>query len=268
MLTGLVKSWVRPFGVDFVKFPPLSPIDRQLKEVVRDNNINLVLDIGACDGRFCRSLRGPIGYEGQIVSFEPCKETFERLRSNMKSDSRWRGFNVGVSDVDSGGTLNTYDRCVFNSVHNLREQDARFYEVDLSKKAVEEIRLRSINSIWNEITKDIEVPRVYLKTDTQGHDHAVIRGAQPRLKSILALQSEIPVIEIYDGMTSMPDMLRFLGSLGYIPIGFHPVSQHHGYGGATPEFDVIFKKIMGGTAEEGSLAPLLSAGEWTYVAKA
>jgi hypothetical protein len=71
----------------------------------------------------------------------------------------------------------------------------------------------------------------------------VIHGSEPRLGSIFGIQSEIPAIEIYDGMTPMPDMLRYLGTLGYVPIGFHPINQPEAYDGATPEFDVVFKRF-------------------------
>jgi FkbM family methyltransferase len=243
MFTDLIKSWVQPFGIDVVRFPPLSPLARQLKTLFRVNEINLVIDIGACDGGYCRFLRGPVGYTGRIVSFEPTKETFDRLHIAMHSDERWTGFNLGVSDADGEGTLNTYaDRCDFNSLLTMRENDAVNYEVDVSKKSVEKIDLRSVDSLWAEITNGVDEPRVYLKTDTQGHDRAVIRGSEPRLGNILGIQSELPAIELYEGMTPMPDMLKYLVGLGYIPIGFHAVNQPEVYGGATPEFDVVFKR--------------------------
>lgn len=240
VLTSLIKSCVRPLGVDIVKFPPLSATERQLKEAIRTHNINLVIDVGACDGGFCRSLRGLIGYDGQIISFEPCKDTFEKLCVNMKSDSRWRGFNLGISDSDGFARLNTYDRRDFNSVLNLRDADARNYDLDLSKKGVEEIRLRTIDSMWDEIVQAVKDPCVFLKTDTQGHDLAVIRGAQARLTNISGFQCEVPAIEIYDGMTSMPDMIKFLGSLGYVPTAFDAVNRPDAYDGAAPEFNVTF----------------------------
>jgi FkbM family methyltransferase len=243
MLTNIIKSWVQPFGIDLVRFPPLSPLARQLKAFLRLNEINLVIDIGACDGGYCKFLRGPVGYEGQIVSFEPTAKTFDRLRSAMSLDTRWRGFNFGVSDLDGDGILNTYgERCDFNSLLSMREKHAANYEVDVSEKAIERVALRSIDSLWSEITKGLDRPRIYLKTDTQGHDRAVIRGAEPRLGSIMGIQSEIPAIELYEGMTPMPDMLKYLAGLGYIPIGFHPVNQPDVYNGATPEFDVVFKR--------------------------
>jgi FkbM family methyltransferase len=160
----------------------------------------------------------------------------------MQSDGRWRGFNFGISDSDGVARLNTYDRRDFNSVLNLRDADARNYELDLSKKGFEDIKLRTIDSIWDEMVQDVKDPSVFLKTDTQGHDLAVIRGAQPWLTKIFGFQCEVPAIEIYDGMTSMPDMLKFLGSLGYVPTAFDAVNRPDAYEGAAPEFDVTFMK--------------------------
>jgi FkbM family methyltransferase len=245
MLKQFVKSCVQPFGVDLIKYPPLSALAGQLKDLFRRNKINLVLDVGACDGGFARFLRGPVEYQGRIVSFEPTKSTFEKLCLSMKGDSEWVGLNVGVSDEDGGGALNTYgDRYDFNSILNLRENDARSYNVDLSQVHIEPIALRSIASVWNEATKGISEPVVYLKTDTQGHDPAVIRGAIPCLKYIVGLQSEIPAIQIYEGMQPMHDTLKALASLSFIPIGFHPVNHPEQYDGMTPEFDVVFRKTL------------------------
>src|SRR5258708_19935130 len=108
MLTDLIKSWVQPFGVDIVKFPPLSSLARQLKAFFRLNEINLVIDIGACDGGYCKFLRGPVEYSGRIVSFEPTKKTYDLLRTSRHSDTLWSGFNVGGSDTKGAGILNTY----------------------------------------------------------------------------------------------------------------------------------------------------------------
>lgn len=243
MLKTFIKSLVRMGGVDVVKYPPLHPLAKQLKSFMHANDINLVVDVGACDGGFAQFLRGPVGYEGVIASFEPTKRTFDILTTKMSSDSKWRGYNCGVSESDSQALLNTYgDNYDFNSILQLRESDAAVYAVDVENSVVEPITLRSLDSIWPDITSGIPNPRVYLKTDTQGHDRAVIKGVEPRLPFILGLQSEIPAVEIYDGMTSMSDMLKLVSELGYSPIGFHPINQPPEYNGMTPEFDVVFQK--------------------------
>src|SRR5260370_38910543 len=123
ILPIIIKSRVNRCEVNIVNRPPLSSLARQLKAFFRLNEINLVIDIGACDGGYCRFLRGPVEYSGRIVSFEPTKKTYDLLRSTMRSDAQWSGFNVGVSDKDGDGILNTYgERYDFNSVLNMREK--------------------------------------------------------------------------------------------------------------------------------------------------
>jgi len=243
MIGSLVKTSARAFGVDIVKFPQSAPLAAHLKEFFRHNKIELVLDVGACDGGFCRLLRNEVRYSGSIVSFEPCSKSFETLSHRMKSDNSWKGYQIGLSDSNSDSILNTYGaRPDFNSVLQLRERDAQLYDVDLSTRGAESIALRCLDTLWDEFIDDAHTSRVFLKTDTQGHDAAVVRGARDHLKNILGIQSEIPTIEIYDGMPSMPECLKLYSSLGYIPIGFYPVNRPVSYNGASPEFDVLFQQ--------------------------
>jgi len=58
------------------------------------------------------------------------------------------------------------------------------------------------------------------------------------------MQSELPAIEIYDGMTSMPAALDLYRKLGYVPIGFYPVNTLSAYDGISPEFDVVLNSVQ------------------------
>jgi hypothetical protein len=66
---------------------------------------------------------------------------------------------------------------------------------------------------------------VFLKMDTQGWDLEVIRGAEACLPRIAALQSEMSVVPIYEGMPSYLDMLRELHGRGFEPAAMFPVSR-------------------------------------------
>jgi FkbM family methyltransferase len=241
MLKNLVRSCVRPFGIDIVSYPRLSSLAVQLRDLVRTNGVNLILDVGACDGGFVRFLRGPVGYRGKIISFEPTNDTFRMLCENLRADKNWRGCNVGIGDADSEGIINTYgNNRDFNSILSLRGDSARSYGVNLASKSEQPIKIRTIDGLWGDLVEDIPDPIVYLKTDTQGHDPAVIRGATPRLKHIVAIQTELPALQLYDGMQSLPDSLKSMASLEYVPYGFHPVNQLKEMNGMTPEYDVVF----------------------------
>ena len=86
------------------------------------------------------------------------------------------------------------------------------------------------------------------KIDTQGHDVHVLRGAMSSRKWIVGLQSELPVIPIYNDMPSMPQMLECYQSHGFFPMGFYPVNTFRDKQ-ITPEFDVIFNSFDGQLAQ-------------------
>jgi FkbM family methyltransferase len=188
-------------------------------------------------------LRTEAKYSGPIVSFEPCRKTFAIAEQKMATDINWRGFQLGLSDTETEGVLHTFeDNADFNSLLVLRERDAAAFDVNLVKQGLEKVTLRRLDGLWSEITKGIANPRVFLKSDTQGYDRQVVLGTMGHLDAILGIQSEVPAIEIYDGMTSMIDMLEFYRDLGFIPVGFYEVNRPDQYEGIAPEFDVILKR--------------------------
>src|ERR1039457_1480221 len=202
-------------------FPPLA-LSRQVKHLLREEKVNLVLDVGAFHGDYCKLLRERIGYTGRIVSFEPSGSSFRALERTMKGKSAWRGFAFGLSDRCGVAILNNYpQREMFNSILRFRKREAQNYTVNLTSRFPERIRLRTIDRMWSEITDGIGAPRVFLKIDTQGHDVAVVQGATHHLDCIVGIQSELPAVEIYDGMTPMHKALAFYGKLGFAPIGFY-----------------------------------------------
>ena len=63
----------------------------------------------------------------------------------------------------------------------------------------------------DQATDGLEEPRIFLKMDTQGYDLATVRGAGDRLGDVLALQSEVSCLPIYDGMPRMTEQLLLFG---------------------------------------------------------
>lgn len=232
----IIKDGLRTVGLDLVRYPPLA---RQIQNLIVDRGINLVLDVGAFRGTFCRMMRKDARYSGQICSFEPCAASFIALANAMKNDKRWSGYRIALSDKDAEAMLNVYHDGDFNSLLPLRNEHALAYEIE-NEPAVERIQLRKLDSMWNEITKLVVTPKVLLKIDTQGHDSKVVLGAVEHLKFVSVILAELPAIEIYEHMLSMADSLKLFKSLGYTPVGFYQVNSPPSYEGAVPEFEVLF----------------------------
>src|SRR5262249_53482446 len=68
--------------------------------------------------------------------------------------------------------------------------------------------------------------RIFLKTDTQGHDLAVLEGATGCLRDLVLLQSEISVEPIYSGIPHYLESLRYYESLGFALLNLSPVTRN------------------------------------------
>jgi FkbM family methyltransferase len=211
-----------------------------LRDFLRIKEINLVLDVGAFVGEYAAELRD-LGYRGRIVSFEPVPDSFQRLKERMGSDPLWSGQPFGLSDCSTEALINTYDRGNFNSLLPLRQSAADTYDVTSSEKGRIPIQLKRLDEVFAQLIQGIDSPRTYMKIDTQGNDLNVMRGSQGVFDRFIGLQSEVPAVQIYDGMCSMSQMLAYYAECGFVPIGFYPVNTL-GNTQISPEFDVLFTK--------------------------
>src|ERR1700686_1867632 len=66
-----------------------------LRRLLTQLDVDCVLDVGANRGQFAQELRG-IGYNGQIISFEPIASEFSVLRRKFANDSKWRGYQIAL----------------------------------------------------------------------------------------------------------------------------------------------------------------------------
>lgn len=62
--------------------------------------------------------------------------------------------------------------------------------------------------------------------DTQGYDLEVVKGAQGCIERILAIQSELSIEPIYEGMPDFLSALYIYKLLGFNLIGFHDISRN------------------------------------------
>lgn len=101
----------------------------------------------------------------------------------------------------------------------------------------ETIDVRRLDEIFDDLTAEIENPRVYLKMSTQGWDLEVLRGAEQRLERVLALQSELSLQPLYEGAVEFCEAISELNRAGFAISGFFDRPHHHGF--RLSEFDCV-----------------------------
>jgi FkbM family methyltransferase len=201
-------------------FPSSRLLDGHLAYILRELSIDYVLDIGANVGQFAHFLRS-IGYEGTIIAFEPVAESFARLSKAAARDPKWQVVNSALGAEESTATINVTRASVMASMRTPLADPATGIGADLDAVRHELVPVRRLDSIFDDHVP--EGAKVFAKLHVQGWDIEVFRGATGCLERILALQSIVSVIPIYEGMPSFVDSLENMRRLGFELTGMFPV---------------------------------------------
>lgn len=212
MITTALNQRLRTLGYEVVRFPAPNWVrSRQLMMVLLPRlGIDCVLDVGANQGQFGRTLRES-GYQGRIVSFEPVPEAFDVLRQVAARDGNWTAFPFALGETAGSLELNITEETVFSSFLTPLAASQEQFPTNRTLRR-QTVSVRRLDEVFAECAGSQASPRVYLKMDTQGFDLEVFRGAEGVLPSIFGMQSEISFRPIYDGMRGYADNLtEYLG---------------------------------------------------------
>ena len=212
--------------------------------ILRRLDITCVFDVGANLGQYAASLREH-GYRGRIVSFEPVPQLAEQLRERARDDGDWRVYDVALGEEEGTAQMNAVPGAMSSLL--TPSEFGRNWSANLTKVRPEMVTVRRLDSVYAEATAGIAEPRVYLKMDTQGYDVETFRGAGGCLDDVLALQSEVACVPIYDGMRRLPEMLAVYEDAGFEISGMYPVTIHR-RSLRVIEFDMVM--VRPETAEE------------------
>lgn len=199
----------------------------QIIWILKHYGVNCVLDVGANIGQYGSGLR-KAGYEGHIVSFEPIPEFAAKLLERSATDPKWHVFETALGSYDGeiqmrvqGWSTSAWTTSSSYGVENFSH---------LAEHAKDELTTVSINrleTLFPEILKLVETdgdsPRIYLKMDSQGFDLETFRGIGRYLDVIVAMQSEMALIKLYENMPGMFEALDEYQNKGFEINGFYPV---------------------------------------------
>jgi FkbM family methyltransferase len=151
----------------------MAHIQRQ-SALMRDREINLVLDIGANKSQYGTSLRDTIGYKGRIVSFEPLRDAFAILQQTAAHDLLWESHNLAFGD--SAGIVKINISANSHS-SSLLPVSARTLEIEPSVGYVgtQEVAVHRLDCVLVQFAQQGD--RILLKIDTQGYELKILNGA-------------------------------------------------------------------------------------------
>jgi hypothetical protein len=101
----------------------------------------------------------------------------------------------------------------------------------------EVVDVRRLDGVLKSMLGEAAEPRIFLKLDTQGWDTEAIQGASGCLPWIHAIQTEIAVDPLYQGMPSWIEAMTQLADLGFVPTAMFPVTFYGSF--RAIEFDLV-----------------------------
>ncbi|MAT50669.1 MAG: FkbM family methyltransferase [Porticoccaceae bacterium] len=236
-LRSRIASW---FGYDLVKQKKQMTLESHLRSLLPLLKVDLVLDVGGNEGQYGRLLRS-MGYQGEIVSFEPLPKAFDVLSRRCRSDESWSCFSYALGEEYHETYFNIARNSVFSSFHLPNDRGTSQYWPRIEVVDKIPVRVLRLDDVLPEVVPDYAGRRILLKMDTQGHDSWVVRGAERSMSSILALHSELSVAGIYEGVPDYVQMLSNYRDLGFELTGIYP-SGHDINTGHVVELDCVMAR--------------------------
>lgn len=205
----------------------------ELLSLVNRLRVNVVLDVGAHQGWYSQHLRRG-GFKGRIVTFEPNVENHSHIAA--KADANWKQANYALGEKNEAKQFNVlHDSGGSNTMSSFLKTS-----IGVPSRTVE-VEVKRLEDVLPSLLADIREPRIFLKTDTQGYDLPVIRGAGSWLENIVGLQSEISVEPIYEGMTPYTESLAAYHALGFGLVDLQVVTRKAN--GMILEYDCLMAHI-------------------------
>lgn len=197
--------------------------DAQLRKLIEQESIDLVLDVGANEGQFAKKIRS--FYAGKILSFEPVLSVFETLEKAASSDPDWHVYHCALGSQECTQLINISKYTLFSSLLRANDYCLKRFGADALAVVAEPVSVRRADKILEEVAPKIQGNRIFLKMDTQGYDTVVFEGFGTALKHVVLLQSEVSLIPIYEGMPHWTESICTYEKNGFGVAGMFPITR-------------------------------------------
>ena len=190
-----------------------SEVDRVLPYFPDDG---VIVDVGANIGLFTATLldRRP---RAKAICFEPVADFADRCRARFAGNPNVRIESLALGNKNERTTI-------YKPLHNpggnslVRAQVQKYGSKHKVRWEREDVQVR----IFDDWAREASIERVDLiKTDTEGHDYAVLQGVLPFLERTHArpvILSELLAKSMHHAWEEQAEVVRRLYALGYEPV--------------------------------------------------
>jgi FkbM family methyltransferase len=216
----LLKSIAeKRFGVYVSRTPPGTPgkhADQAIRELRPWSARDVVFDVGANDGRTILRLNDLLS-RPRFLAFEPASATYQTLVEQTARFPNVRTFRLALGATSGRQTM------YLNAIDAMNSLSPGW---STAHKDTEVVEMKTIDEVMNE--QGIEFIHL-LKVDTEGHDLAVLQGAEAALRAarIAVIQVEVGVDQLPKAFPSLEEVRRHLETRQYFLYGIYNQCRTH-----------------------------------------
>jgi FkbM family methyltransferase len=210
MLKELMKNLTRSLGYEIQAPPRAYAAEKTLAGLLSQEEINLVLDVGANYGQFADELWA-LGYTGRLISFEPMAVPHAHLRSKAATHPSWTIADRTAVGAETGTVeIHVSENSVSSSIlpmlpaHSAAAPQSNYV-------ATEPVPLHRLDDLFACTSAD----RLALKIDVQGFEGKVLEGAPHILEVCRAVVIEMSLVPLYDGQLLALEQWDLLAAMGF-----------------------------------------------------
>lgn len=236
----LIRKAINSFGLDIKRLKKTDSEHGRIVKMLNSNNIDLVIDIGANNGQYAKSLRLH-GYNKRIISFEPLSDAWQVISLSSHSDPNWDVYRrCAVGRKITTSSINVSKNSVSSSLLEMLDshKSAAPYSEFIS---TEQVDIITLDSIYDEL--NLAKYNFFVKIDTQGFEDEVISGGSTTFKNARGLQIELSIVPLYSGQKLFSELLDILKHIGFEVWSFFPGFTDNTNAKMLQVDAVLFKKL-------------------------
>ncbi|HEY3855114.1 MAG TPA: FkbM family methyltransferase [Verrucomicrobiae bacterium] len=179
--------------------------------------IETIVDVGANVGHFSLECNRALPNR-RILAFEPCGDTFNKLRENVACHPNITTCRAALGSKSGTASLNILEKSEFNSLLSLSDKEPT------SNDKMERVTVKTLD----EVVAESKLKAVdFLKTDTEGFDVEVLKGAESLLakRSIKLVLCEVGFHADDNRHTPFSAVWKLLAAGGFDLFGFYDQSR-------------------------------------------
>ncbi len=221
MLKKILKNLIKRCGYELLGRGRSHAAHRSIAALIQQEQINLVLDVGANMGQFVDELR-ELGYHGRVISFEPLSSAHNKLKEHAAKDANWTvwdrtaiGTQAGSVEIYIAGNSASSSILGMLPSHSEMAPESRYV-------GVETTQVSALDDLYTPLPTD----RVLLKIDTQGYEKQVLEGAQRLLKDCRVIMTEMSFVPLYANQIMAKELWNLLENQGFEVWALEPCVRH------------------------------------------